>query len=139
MATGLREWLQTTVGKATAAGVCVLGLALALWMIYGSLGTSRVSLSTDRVFIDATTGEPFEYTVQKGDTIPVQAPSGDRSGYPAEPCYWTADGQVKEEPTWVLVAEYKGEAGPTFCPECGHLVTRHNPIPQPGDSPPPKQ
>jgi hypothetical protein len=61
------------------------------------------------------------------------------TGYPAEACYWTADGGTKTEPTWVLMNAVLGKPGPTFCPDCGRLVVARNPMPGPGVKPPPTQ
>jgi hypothetical protein len=88
--------------------------------------------------MDATTGKPYNYSIKLGDKIPVKAPSGGMAGYPAEPCYWTKDGKIKNDPTYVLLNEYVGKPGPTFCPDCGRLVRSHNPAPQgPETRPPP--
>ena len=46
---------------------------------------------------------------------------------------------LKPEPTWVLVNEFVGRPGPTFCPDCGRLVVGHNPAPGEGVKAPPKQ
>ena len=70
----------------------------------------------------------FRYEIKIGDSVPVKAPSGEKSGYPAELCYWTKDGQPKEDPTPVLLNQYVGKSGPTFCPDCGRLVVNHNPV-----------
>jgi hypothetical protein len=67
-----------------------------------------------------------------GQSIPIKAPSGNNSGYPAELCYWTKDGQAKTDPTPVLLNVLVGKPGPTFCPDCGRLVVGHNPRPGAG-------
>ena len=38
---------------------------------------------------------------------------------------------------WLLLRETVHKKGPTFCPDCGRLVTAPSAIPQPGDKPPP--
>ena len=137
---GVREFLQTPAGTGVAIGSVVVLCAVALWVLIGSMGGSEgAALSRDRTFIDAGTGRPFEYTLKEGDTIPVASPSGKTDGYPAELCYWTKDGGVKEDPTAVLLNEYVAKEGPTFCPDCGRLVVGHNPRPDPGDRPPPTE
>jgi len=95
------------------------------------------ALSHDHVFVDSKTMKPFNHELQIGDMIPVQAPSGGKTGYPAELCFWTKDGKEKKEPTAVLLNQIIGKTGPTFCPECGRLVKAHNPRPGPNVNPPP--
>lgn len=138
---GVREFLQTPAGTGVAIGGTVVLLGVMLWVILGSLGGSEAAaLSRDRTFVDADTATPFEHTLVVGETIPVAAPSGKKSGYPAELCYWTKEGTVKADPTAVLLNEYVGKDGPTFCPDCGRLVVGHNPKPEPGaTSPPPTE
>ena len=106
-----------------------------LWRTLGT--TPAATESAERMFIDAQTGKPFAHAVRPGETIPVESPSGARSGYPAEACYWTADGKPKETPTYVLLNIYTGNRAPTFCSDCGRLVVGHNPHPHPGTKPPP--
>ena len=89
------------------------------------------------MYIDANTGKAFDHILEKGERVPIQTPSGEKAGYPAEPCYWTKDGKAKTEPTWVLLNVYSKKPGPTFCPDCGRLVVGHNPPPAPGESAPP--
>jgi len=81
--------------------------------------------------------KPFKHTLAPGEGIPVMAPSGNRTGYPAEACYWTKDGKPKSEPTYVLLNVWKGSKDPTFCPDCGRLVVPLNPIADPSRRPPP--
>ena len=83
--------------------------------------------------------QPLEVGKHRGDKIPVKAPSGKNSGYLAEFCYWNKDGTAKKEPTPVLLNRYKGKPDPTFCPDCGRLVTAFNPPPRPGVKPPPTE
>jgi len=135
---GLRRFLNTNGGKIVVIIMMVLLLGLAGYAIWDNLGPSEASrMSTDRMFIDAKTGKPFEHTIRAGDFIPIKAPSGENTGYPAELCYWTSDGKVKKDPTLVLVNARMGKPGPTFCPDCGRLVVVHNPPPDPNGKPPP--
>ncbi len=135
---GLRRFLNTNGGKIVAAVVMIVLLGLAGYAIWDNLGASDASkLSTDRMFIDSKTGKPFEHTLRPGDVIPVKAPSGENTGYPAELCYWTPDGKIKQNPTPVLVNGRMGKPGPTFCPDCGRLVVVHNPAPDANTKPPP--
>ena len=138
----MREFFNSDKGRYTLLALgAVVALALA-WVAYGYLSEDNASRSADRVFIDSRTGQQFGYVIAKGDTIPVPSPhsSGERVGYEAEPCYWTADGQIKDEPTWVLpMVKVDEKAGPTFCPDCGRLVRPLNPIPVADSKPPPTQ
>ncbi len=78
----------------------------------------------------AKTLKHFQHRLTPGESFPVVSPhSNERSGYPAEKCYWTKDGRAKLEPTFVLLNEYLGKPGPTLCPDCGRLVEPHNPLP----------
>lgn len=73
-------------------------------------------------------------------TYPVKCPdTGKETGYEAELCYWTKDGHPKDEPIPVLLNKYKGDPGPTFCPDCGRLVVYHNPLAVEGHTPPPTE
>src|SRR5690349_12851813 len=101
---GLREFFNSNSGKAAAIGLVLIALILAFLSYRHNFGgNDAASWSRDRVFIDAKTGKPFDHTLKVGDKIPVKAPSGDNTGYPAELCYWTKDGKAKEDPTPVLL------------------------------------
>jgi hypothetical protein len=135
---GLREFFNSPAGKATAIGLVVAALILAFWSFRRNFGGGDgATFSRDRTYIDAATGKPFEHTLSVGDVIPLKAPSGGNTGYPAELCYWTKDGKPKTNPTPVLLNDYVHKPGPTFCPDCGRLVRMHNPAPAPGVKPPP--
>ena len=83
-----------------------------------------MAAANDHMFICSETGKAFEHTIQVGESLPIHSPySGKDTGYPATACYWTADGQIKSEPSWVLLNSYVHKPGPTFCPDCGRLVT----------------
>jgi hypothetical protein len=136
----VRQFLRGPSGKVAV----LLLLCAALWGAYMSgrsffIESSLARSSRDRIFIDASSGKPFHYTIKRGDLYPVMAPSGKKTGYPAEMCYWTADGKIKKDPTPVLLNQYVGKPGPTFCPDCGRRVVAMNPAPNPGDPPPPKK
>lgn len=138
----IREFLTTGLGRGVAiAGVvaAVLVLFLAVRSFFG--GSNAAAAAGERTYIDASTGKPFEHELKRGETIPVKAPSGGNTGYPAELCYWTPDGQPKDEPDLVLLESYKDPASrqPTFCKVCGRLVVNHNPRAQSGERPPPTQ
>jgi hypothetical protein len=137
---GVRKFLESSTGKMVAVGLIVLALIIMWVSVRASFGPSSAGkASVDRLFIDAKTGKTFEYTLKKGDVAPILAPSGDKTGYPAELCYWTADGGTRKDPVPVLLNIYKGDNSPTFCPDCGRLVVGHNPRPEEGRKPPPKK
>jgi hypothetical protein len=137
---GLREFLNSSRGRTIsliAVAIVVLGAGFLIWKQLGP--TEAAALSADRTFIDSATGKPFEHELKIGDMIPVDAPSGGKTGYPAELCYWTKDGKPKDQPTAVLMKNLIGQSGPTFCPDCGRLVVGHNPAPGPGVKVPPTE
>jgi len=83
-------------------------------------------------FVCSETNKPFDYTMEEGEEEPVLSPfSEKKTGYRAEPCYWTKDGKRKEKPTWVVLNLRLGKSGDTKCPDCGHVVLGHNPRPGP--------
>lgn len=134
----MREFFNKPAGKIVAIALVLIGLGVAAWAVYTNVGPSEaVKLTRDRVFVDATTGKPFNYTLHVGDVVPVLAPSGKNTGYPAELCFWTKDGKEKSDPTPVLLNSTVGKSEPTFCPDCGRLVIARNPAPGSGVKVPP--
>src|SRR4051795_7976899 len=102
----LRQFFASTAGKVTATILGVIGLGILVWAVKGNFGVSEAgALSRDRIYIDAKTGKAYEYSIKEGDTVPVTAPSGGKTGYPAELCFWTKDGKIKQDPTPVLLNE----------------------------------
>lgn len=135
----VRDFLNTGKGKMlTYAGVAAAAIVLVIVLRLNLGDTEAVAQSKNRIYIDAETGKPFEHELKAGDTVPLMSPSGKPSGFPAELCYWTPDGKIKDKPTPVLLNEYVGKPGKTYCPDCGYLVTPHNRRPNKGDDPPPK-
>ena len=129
----IRTFFQTKAGAATAGIIALLSLLLAVFAVKSSFTSEAESLSTHRIYVD-TNGKPFKVTIEAG--VSVKAPDGGPA-YPAELCYWTKDGKVKDSPTAVLLNLYVNKPGPTFCPDCGRLVVPNNPFPLPGTKPPP--
>jgi hypothetical protein len=134
---GLEKLEHSQAGKAVAIILVLGAVGVAAYMIKSAISPAALSQERERWFVDATTMEPFHHELQLGESIPVKAPSGNMSGYPAELCYWTKDGTPKTDPTPVLLNLYLGKKGPTFCPDCGRLVVPRNPPPTPGMRPPP--
>lgn len=138
MLTRLRDFLDTRPGQIASYALGALAFLAVAWVVVGSFGRSDAArYANDRVYIDAETGEVFYRTLRPGDTMPVEAPSGKRTGYEAERCYWTADGKPKTEPTFVLLNEAQDKPGPTYCPDCKRRVVAQNPAPLTDDAAPP--
>jgi len=102
-----------------------------LFRAVGGFTLDAGEASRVRVAVDSETGKVFEdYRIKDGDTWPWKHPStGKKTLYPAEACHWTADGQAKIEPTYVILKSIMGEEGDTICPDCGRKVVAHNPMP----------
>lgn len=133
----LRQPLGATLGIA-ATLVCI---AAGVWTVWHALKPSpAIAASTKGLYICAQTGKAFSITITPGITVPVQSPySGTKTGYPAELCLWTRDGQIRSEGVPVLLNVFIGKRGPTFCPDCGRLVRSRNPRPVPGKPPPTRE
>ena len=136
----LRAFMDTIGGKISAGVIVLAGLALMVYSVRNFSQSDGAALTRDRVFIDAETGKVFNYKIKMGDTFPVVSPfTGKRTGYHAEACYWTRDGKIKKEPTYVLLNTDAGKPGATFCPDCGRLVKEMNDPPLEGNPPPPTE
>lgn len=135
----IRELLGRPRFKPILAAVAVVLTVETAIYAWRTLGPSvAASQSTHGSFICAETGRPFNLTLQSGMKVPVLSPySGRNTGYPAEFCYWTKEGTVKVEPAPVLMNDWLGKHEPTYCPDCGRLVTPHSAVPGPGATPPP--
>jgi hypothetical protein len=135
-----RNFLDSQGGKILAA-VLIVGAGIAGFLAIRSvIGPNEgAQIANDRIFIDASTGRPFNVVLKSGLEIPVTAPSGGKTGFPAELCFWTKEGTIREQPFAVLLNQTVGKPPPTFCPDCGRLVVGHNPVPQPGAQPPPTE
>jgi hypothetical protein len=135
------EVSQTPKGKIALITAAIACIAVGLWAIRGFIhGDDAIASANMRVFIDSESGQSFNYSMTPTTSLPVVSPfSGKETGYPAELCYWTRDGQIKDDPTPVLLNSWAhpGSNDPTFCPDCGRLVVPRNPKPRPGDRPPP--
>jgi hypothetical protein len=139
----LQKITQSTLGKVTVAVVLVVvGVAL-VYQLRNLFGvSSAAAIANDRIFICSETHKPFHVNLEDlvGKPFPIYSSfSGKNTGYPAELCYWTADGKPKSEPTAVLMNSSIGKPGPTFCPDCGRLVVGHNPMAVAGATPPPTE
>jgi hypothetical protein len=138
MMDGLREFLEKPAGKALSVLFIIAALAAIFFSIRNATSNELAAFTQDQVYICSETLKEFKYTPKAGDSYPAKSPyTGKATGYPAEACFWTKDGQRKDRPTYVLVNAMHGVPGPTFCHDCGRLVVPHNPYPQPGMQPPP--
>lgn len=137
----LRDFLDTPKGKTVAVSLFVVSLIVIYCSSRSALGPSEAAqLSSRRIMVCSQTLKPFEITIHAGTRFPCKSPhSGRDTGYPAELCYWTRDGQIKEKPTAVLLNSQSGKPGATFCPECCRLVVPRNPPPIAGKPPPTEQ
>ena len=125
----LFQWIREKLGLGGAAAICVVALAIAAYAAF-SRKDEAAEAASKRVFICSETMKTFEYTLKEGDSFPVKSPhSGKETGWPTERCYWTRDGGVKRQPTYVLLNKYLGKEGPTICPDCGRKVVPRNPMP----------
>lgn len=134
-----RQILKGPAGKAIALVIVLGGLVFMFQGARNLFGEdSYARKARDRMFVCAETAKAFEYTIKVGDTVPVYSPfSKKNTGFPAQLCFWTKDGKRKDDPTPVLLNQYLGKKGPTFCPDCGRLVVLYNPYPMEGATPPP--
>ncbi len=126
----LKGFLKSQGSRALAVLASLVFIVIAIASIRSFLrgGTPESAFVT--TFICTETGKSFQHKIEMGETVPVLSPySGKNTGVIAEPCYWTPDGKVKEDPSWVLLNEAIQKPGPTFCPDCGRLVVAHNPAP----------
>lgn len=134
-----RNLLRGPAGTAVAVVVLLGGGVAAYFALFGG-GPTAGDLSNDRVFVDGENGKPFNAHLSVGDAVPVKSPfTGKMTGVEGTPCYWTADGTVKKTPDYVALKQLMGQRGPTFCPVCHRLVVAHNPVPTPGQTPPPTE
>jgi hypothetical protein len=134
----VRDFLETPAGKAVGVGLALAAGLLFWFSLRKNLTNEAAALSRERVMMCAETGKSFKAELGEGSKIPVKSPySGKETGYPAEFCYWTRDGQTKSEPTPVLINFYLNKGEPSFCPDCDRLVVPRNPTPFPGVKPPP--
>jgi hypothetical protein len=121
-------------GLGVIVSVVVLGCAAYLgWNYYKNMSNMPAEAPRDveRTFLCADANKSFVYRLQEGESPPVPSPhSGKRTGYPAEFCWWTREGTIRETPTPVILNHYLGKQGDTICPDCGRVVVGHNPDPR---------
>lgn len=115
------------LGAILATGVIAASVASMVRSPVAALNASTrtktlICAETDQVFRDRR--------CPPGATFPaLNRRTQRRTLYPAERCYWNADGSVRPTPTLVLLNQYRDVPGPTLCPDCGREVTPRNPMP----------
>jgi hypothetical protein len=134
-----REFFRTGKGKNVAIVLVVIGLCVCIWSAVSNLGADEATAAArGRVFICSETNKTYNVELHPDMKIPHDSPYSDKpTGFPAEMCYWTKDGKIKEDPTPVLINSYVNKPDPTFCPDCGRMVSIRNPAPEAGSRPPP--
>ena len=136
----LTKMASTTLGKIAVVVLGLGALGAASFAIVESLHQGSLDDVNTVVCVDSETGQSFRHRMQMGELSPFLSPyTKHNTGYPAEVCYWNADGTLRKEPFPVLLNTYAGKAEPTFCPDCGRLVVGRNPAPRPGSKPPPTE
>jgi len=138
MIEGFRRFLSTAAGKVLAIVLTLGLLAVAFYSVQAFFKGDTPDSAFSTMYVCTETGKAFKHVNQIGETPPILSPySGKNTGLPAEACYWSADGTVIKDPTWVLLNTQIGKPEPTFCPVCGRLVVPRNPAPVAGRQPPP--
>ncbi len=124
---GIRRFLTGKAGIGIGA-VLLVTSGVILFVAFSGRNVSEDA--ANRNFICAETNKSFAHVIEEGETYPILSPyTKNRTGWPAEKCFWTRDGKAKMKPTLVLLNEYVGKSGPTMCPDCGREVRGHNPPP----------
>ncbi len=111
-------------------GACVVTVAFGAWRLFSSDLVSGGTVESGVRIVNIETGHRFMIEIGEGfKGWPVKAPdTGKMTGHPAEACYWDQCGQ-KQGGNWVVLNRTLGKDGETVCPECGHRVVGHNPLP----------
>lgn len=113
-------------------GGAVLGILVAAIVLVWQL-SGRTDASDDTKYatvVDSESGEVMKIRLEPGSAPPFVNPkTTKRTLYRAELCYWTRDGKVKSNPTYVILNSQLGKPGETMCPDCGRPVKKYNPRP----------
>ncbi len=116
--------------KKIALAIAAVGvLALLACRVWHAVSNPVATAANTRTLMDAETGELIAVDVAEGfGPFPAVNPhTGRRTLYPTEVCY--ADGCAARGGTHVILNQYLGKEGPTYCPRCGAEVRFHNPGP----------
>ncbi len=109
----------------------VVALMYLGWSMWRGNDSDALAADSSTIWFIDDQGNTFQQKMEIGQAE-FTSPKTGKPAYPAELCFWTRDGKSKGDATKVLLNRYKGIDGPTFCPDCGRLVTDHNPHPVPG-------
>lgn len=124
---------RSNVKLVTSVILLLAAFGFAAWHFAGE---TPADYARQRGFKCSECDHAYAYDVKSGDIEPLPCPEcGKRAAYQAEMCYWAkgpnGDWIAKAEPTLVLlkrrVNPESNEA--TYCPDCGHEVVGHNPMP----------
>lgn len=129
----LRGLAQVKLTQQTKLVVAIAIFAIALGVTIFQLlfrGSDAADFANAVVCVDAETGAVVkDFVPPPGQLMPWQG-KGYKTLYAAERCYYTKDGKVKSEPTFVLVKKLLGLEEETLCPDCGRKVVLRNPSPK---------
>jgi len=104
------------------------------WRTYNTAPPPEIN-APEVVYMCSEANKTFMHMPVTGEQEPIVSPYSKRkTGYRPEACYWTKDNEQRTKPTYVILNERLGIKGATSCPDCGHLVQPHNPLP-PIDTP----
>ena len=99
-------------------------------MFGGDEMSDAIASANTRILMCAETGELFTISIDELEPQPQMNPkTGRKTLYSTEVCYARECGK-KPGGTRVILKELLGKEGPTYCPNCGALVRRHNPKPK---------
>lgn len=135
--------LAGTQGVAIAVCIVLAGVVgLYLAFLRGDDASNLLKQANHRTLVDAENGKTFTVDLTEGKPMAITSPfTGRDTGREPELCYWTADGQPKATPDYVLLNGLRipRVSGPTFCPVCHRLVVSGNPPADAGVTPPPTE
>ena len=135
-----RRFLASTAGKVLAAVLAIGLVCVCVYFVKQYLAGDTPEDAFYDTYVCSETGKSFRHRNVIGEQAPIMSPfSKKNTGYPGEPCYWTKDGKIKKDPTWVILNTFLNKPEPTFCPDCGRLVVGHNPPAETGKRPPPTE
>lgn len=123
----MQKLLEGKGGPIIAAIVLLIAAFTVYFLVFSKDGMSSVADDTANPYFIDETGATFRAKLSLGENAEIKNPKTGKPGYRVEWCWWTKDGKKRPEPFPVLLNEYQGKPGPTFCPDCERLVVPHNP------------
>ena len=118
------------LNKKAVLVVVAAGLAaLAICIVWRAKSDPVAAAANTRTLMDAETQEMVEVRVDEDlGPFPIVNPkTGRRTLYPTEVS--CANACAAQGGTHVILNQYLGKEGPTYCPACGAEVRFHNPGP----------